>query len=431
MSWLYSLLLTSCMLFGIFLRYKPFASALKHKTKVILIVHYVGLCLLNYIAVGLFINYFGLNFVADYLRFGAIFFAIIATTLNIIFIEKRIKEHIFVFGIVLNVNYILMTIPNFAFNYLPVMSADSYILILLFSFLILLGIVYVPLKSVLCKTITPFLYFESKEYWTNVFIIPVAYFVSKYVNMGGQHNTGNILQVLSSIISGTVLILVCLSIADDGVRMTYGFEMEKQLSMQKLYYQELKEKVEHARRERHDLKHHVTAIRHFVATDDKSGLIKYCNDWISESSHETAVPYTGNGVVDGLIYQYAEKASKNDIRFEYVGSIRNNCLPDLDICVLLGNALDNAFEATAKLEAGERNVAIVFQNEASLLSVMIKNTFNGVVHKDKTGFLSSKREHRHGIGIASMEKICDKYGGTLNITWDESSFIVMIMLPIE
>ena len=50
---------------------------------------------------------------------------------------------------------------------------------------------------------------------------------------------------------------------------------------------------------------------------------------------------------------------------------------------------------------------------------------------EKDGILlSRKRDNEPGVGMASMEHICHRYGGTLQHQWDEEAFTLLIMLPI-
>ena len=102
----------------------------------------------------------------------------------------------------------------------------------------------------------------------------------------------------------------------------------------------------------------------------------------------------------------------------------------MDLCVLLGNALDNAF--TACLTSNEqKSISLIAQSEENVLSIVIQNTFDGKMDVEKDVIFSRKRDKEQGVGLKSMKEICDKYQGTMETKWDESKFTLLIMLPIN
>jgi sensor histidine kinase regulating citrate/malate metabolism len=142
------------------------------------------------------------------------------------------------------------------------------------------------------------------------------------------------------------------------------------------------------------------------------------------------VPYTGNVAVDGLLYNYLCKAAVSNIDFKYTGKLNINGIADMDLCVILGNALDNAFAGCLTLP-DNRKVTLVTQIEKSTLFLNIKNTFDGKIEKKENLILSRKRENSEGIGLKSIKSICDKYRGTLELKWDKDTFVILIILTLN
>jgi sensor histidine kinase regulating citrate/malate metabolism len=92
--------------------------------------------------------------------------------------------------------------------------------------------------------------------------------------------------------------------------------------------------------------------------------------------------------------------------------------------------MENAITACMTLEH-DRFIKVVAQCEEHVLSIMVQNSFDGNL-KIKHGVLQSrKRISGPGIGLESMQMICKKYGGTMELQWDENTFTVLIILPIE
>jgi sensor histidine kinase regulating citrate/malate metabolism len=140
--------------------------------------------------------------------------------------------------------------------------------------------------------------------------------------------------------------------------------------------------------------------------------------------------HSGNAAVDGILYHYSQRADADGIKLKIAGTVKSNGIPDDELSVLLGNAMENAFAGCKTVEQ-DRYVTFVSQSEPQVLSLMIQNSFDGKL-KIKQGELHSrKRAHGPGIGISSMKMICEKYGGTMEMQWDDHSFTVLIVLPVE
>ena len=62
---------------------------------------------------------------------------------------------------------------------------------------------------------------------------------------------------------------------------------------------------------------------------------------------------------------------------------------------------------------------------------MVRNSFDGRVEQAGDTLLSTKRKGRTGVGLSSMRSICERYGGSMDIQWDEKTFTVMFLLPLS
>jgi len=418
----------ACMVSGILVRYAPFSSVVTVKQKRILFGSYIlayflvaGLCALT-------LCRSGLEAVTDYLYAGGILISTLLTLVNMAVVPNHIREHMFVFGVVVSIQALLMSVPTYVVSVLPQVTGDSVIYLRIGLYACLLAAVFPVLSLVLRRTIEPFFKLNAGGYWNAICFIPVAYFSAMILFVVSTDEVDLGLQLLSSVLSGSMIILLCLSVAAEHKRLRERQMMEKQLAAQKLHYAELQARVQEARKTKHDFKHHLAAIRHLMDIDDKQGLYAYCDELSERSVEQVRIPYTGNSATDGLVFHYMQLAQRDNIQFQYSGTIRNEGIADMDLCALLGNALDNAYAGCMTLTQG-RSIMLIAQSEAHLLSVVVRNTFDGNVKETAAGLLSRKRENRTGIGLTSMQSICDRYGGSMQTEWNEKEFTVMFMLP--
>ncbi len=423
---IYTLLLLLYAAWGMLLRYAPFASVVNGQRKNVLRLSYGLLTAVNAAVLLVGLSLGGVDAIYMYLRFGIPLYAALTTLVNILIIRGKYREHLFVFGVVVTCNLLLLAVPNYVITFLP---GHSYLFWIMVIYGVLLLVSFFPLRKLLCRTVEPFLHLNADGYWNTVWFIPIALFGTRFLFAGGEHNSGGIMQLLSSGLSGTVIILICLSISKDHVQIQKRQQLEKQLVDQKLYYNQLQTRIEDTRKTKHDLKHHMAAILHFVEFNDKEGARDYCDTFMDRIQSSERLPYTGNSAVDSVLYYYIQQAQEKQIDLQCLGTIRSRGVADMDLCVLLGNALDNAITGCMSLPEG-RSIEIISQSAEKLLSLMIRNTFDGKVKHGKEGLMSRKRSNAYGFGIRSMESVCQRYGGSLQTTWDDHTFTVMILLPL-
>lgn len=425
-----AVILTLCMCVGLLLRYAPFESVVTPAQKQTAVVFYVALTVVNMAVLMATLYVWGLEAAFLYMRYGCILYAAIMMVVNMLVIPHRGREHLFVFGVVATFHFLLLSVPNYVITFLPGYSNMVYLFVVLVLYSFLLVLTYFPLRDLLCSTVEPLLHLEGGEYWNTIWLIPVAFFGTKFISLGGSYDVGSVNQLLSSALYVGVIILTCTSIRADHKRIRAHQLLEQQLAGQRVHYAELKARVEEARKTNHDFKHHIAAIYHYIDVDDREGLLDYCNELLGRTGTQSRIPYTGNGAADGVLYHYMQRAQALDTSFQIAGTIQSRGIPDADLCVLLGNALDNALTACQTLPEG-RSIAVISQSEQQLLSIMIRNTFDGHVEQTEDTLLSTKRKGRTGVGIASMRSICQRCGGSMDIQWDSDTFTVLFLLPLS
>jgi two-component system sensor histidine kinase AgrC len=109
----------------------------------------------------------------------------------------------------------------------------------------------------------------------------------------------------------------------------------------------------------------------------------------------------------------------NDVAFEQ--------FVQTDITTIFANLLDNAIEATMKLNE-DRKINVTARKFGDIISLSIVNTFDvsTIVNIDN---IKSSKGDRNGIGIPNVKKAVAKYNGTLSIEAQCGVFVANIILP--
>ena len=130
--------------------------------------------------------------------------------------------------------------------------------------------------------------------------------------------------------------------------------------------------------------------------------------------YEAAVR-TGNDVLDVLLSDKRALCIQQDIQLTcYVGGAELGFVEELDLYSLFGNILNNAIEAVSQLPPEqERFITLTARREDSMVTIHAENPCVGTV-EFRDGLPKSHRDpNYHGFGMRSMERIAEKYGGSL------------------
>ncbi|MDD2959475.1 MAG: GHKL domain-containing protein [Lachnospiraceae bacterium] len=182
---------------------------------------------------------------------------------------------------------------------------------------------------------------------------------------------------------------------------------------------------------KHNIKGHLICINEYIKKGDTEIVQEYLSDVYSSFENEHKICETSNLVIDSIInYKYRECLEK-DITFKCEICIPANTVFDnVDLSMILGNALDNAIDATVKLEIGKRYIAVRITFHHYNLLIEICNSFNGIVKKDSSGkYLTIKKDRKnHGLGLGSIEKAAAKYCGLVSTELSDDEFKLLVLL---
>lgn len=355
---------------------------------------------------------------------------VVTTIFHSLILPRYIREWIFSSALATLFHYLIGAISTYiVYRTFGWHSVAAYARMELVTSLLII-IFYVPVRMLLVKTIRPFLAYGDLPYWRSIFMIPVAILWACYFMLPGNSHMESLAQVVGRLFMVATAFFICRSVSADFTVFQEKQTMEEQLRQQKLYYSSMQQSLENARRQRHDSKHHLVTIQHYIETGNTEGLQAYCNELLVRDEMKNPLPYSGNVAADGVLYHYMRQSSQHNIQFSIQGTIRGTGISDSDLSVLLGNALDNALTATMALPQN-RFIRVSFLSEPNLLSILVQNSFDGTVEEKNGRILSRKRENREGVGLNSMHMICNRYGGVLDRNWDDHLFTLCIHLPIS
>ena len=223
--------------------------------------------------------------------------------------------------------------------------------------------------------------------------------------------------------SGALLLALQIGLSSELKALRDVDTMKEVIREQSIQYEAGKENVQLLNEKYHDLKQMIGALRGRISEEELEQLDK------SVSVYGADI-HTGNEILDVLLTQKRIFCEKNDIHITtMVNSTDLSFMDTLDIYSLLSNALTNAIEAVARLPEGmERFVALSVSRSGQMILIHIENPCKGdVAFKD--GLPVTLRDTSyHGFGMKSMERVTDKYGGSLAAGQRDGMFTLDILL---
>ncbi len=202
------------------------------------------------------------------------------------------------------------------------------------------------------------------------------------------------------------------------------------LRMQASQYEKLKRYIENTSRLRHDFIYQAKTAQSLAAAGETERLKKLLSDYGTRIVSETSPQkYCDNSALNAITAHYAEEAKRQDIDFTTKLNVAQDInISDYKLCSIVGNILDNAVTAAGAAKDIPRKILFAADTKPNGdLYLAVSNTFNGIIWKDGSKFMSTKRGG-HGIGLESVKAIVKSTNGYCKFHYDENTFYSEIML---
>lgn len=210
----------------------------------------------------------------------------------------------------------------------------------------------------------------------------------------------------------------------------------KQMLMQQEQYKNILVGYDQIRMVRHDMINHLISLDGYLSEGEYDLALKYIGKLSDELDLSKKGVISNNIVVDALVNNRMFKAKRYGIYYDYEIIIPNNLkIDDMDLCVILGNALNNAIEACDRISDYhvKKEIYLNMKYKNAYLLVEMKNSYNiTTVKRMDQKFISSKgfpSRNSIGNGISNMEMTIEKYGGIFEVDLMEKFFNLKIMIP--
>ncbi len=198
--------------------------------------------------------------------------------------------------------------------------------------------------------------------------------------------------------------------------------LQQQTKIQQTYMQEIKSRYELTRAFRHDMKNHLNILGNLLQKNQSENAYQYLKNLEQISDALTYPIHTNHVVVDALLSSKFSVATQKEIEIQCKLHIpKTNGINDLDWCILLSNAIDNAIQANCACKHEKKKICISGKQKGNFYLLCIENTCDR----------ENQDIPKYGIGLSNIEMVAKKYQGTMHIDIMQGIFKLDILLVIS
>jgi len=207
--------------------------------------------------------------------------------------------------------------------------------------------------------------------------------------------------------------------------------LEYQMKIMEQQVEEVNELYMTMRGWRHDYHNHLQKLAVHLQEGQTEEAKQYLRE-LGESLDDIKMRYqTGNVSLDAILNSKLSIAERENIAINCKVEIGENLtVSDMDLCILLGNLVDNAVESCRTIpKQEERFLRIYMCIRKKQLYISVSNSTNEVIRKLDAEYISKKRGD-HGHGLKRINLVVDKYSGFIKRANEPGVFATEIMLPL-
>lgn len=229
---------------------------------------------------------------------------------------------------------------------------------------------------------------------------------------------------LALLVSNMVVFDYIDSLYENTLEKSKNDHANKLIEIQTAQYRSMVESSYKLRKVKHDFRNFCVGLVYELEAGETKSVIEKLNKVYEKAS----IINTGaKNVIETLIHIKTEEAAKKDVSISFNGcKLPKLRFSDVDLAIILGNAIDNAVEAAEKVKVNRIvNIFVTFNNDI----IIIKITNPVIENIDTQKMITTKHDKAsHGFGIISIKQLVDKYSGEVMFKCSDLIFTTSIIM---
>jgi sensor histidine kinase regulating citrate/malate metabolism len=269
---------------------------------------------------------------------------------------------------------------------------------------------------------------------TSLLVLLVLLEYAELIPANGISSIALVISAVALLLVNTLVLWLFQHMSKQSERVLQLSGETQRMSLQLRHQAEVEQLHIELRQWKHDHHNHMQLLLGLLGAGQQKEAMDYLRRLSDTFESFTAKITTGNLMMDALLNAKAPMAQYNHIAFMVdVALPPVLSIADNDLCVLVGNLLDNAFDACMRIpEEQRRYIKICGNIRNSSLSIYVENSMRSGKRWPGVFSLTSKAENmEHGFGLRVIEKLVGQYGGFIESKDEETRFTTSLLLPLR
>jgi sensor histidine kinase regulating citrate/malate metabolism len=179
---------------------------------------------------------------------------------------------------------------------------------------------------------------------------------------------------------------------------------------------------------RHDLRHHLQTLMlaHQGYPDEFEAQVEKLKGKLDET---TVVTYCHNFSINAVLSSYFKQAHTENIAITHRIELPESLpIQDIDLSLILANAIENAIHANQKLKEADRHLQVTINHDPSRLTILIENPLHETITFKDGLPVSSQIDH--GLGTLSISRLAQQAQGQAYFNAQKGRFTLIVQLPL-
>lgn len=200
---------------------------------------------------------------------------------------------------------------------------------------------------------------------------------------------------------------------------------------QKRTYDEMLKVYQGTRHLKHDMRNHLMIIAASLQEGKTEHALQYTSEILDKINLDYSYIVSGNELLNYILNEKLSiarqagiyvKAEIENLKFEKIAGV--------DFSALVGNMLDNALHGAENSQ--EKQLHITVKKKRGYEAIKVSNSIDHSVLSGNPMLETTKKNREmHGLGMAQIKSIVEKYHGILDIWEENAMFHIQVMFEIK
>lgn len=273
----------------------------------------------------------------------------------------------------------------------------------------------------------------------NLIIILMAFFFYRNSEMlHGKENaiTYIVLVTLGAIIFSIGILSLMRGIIKQSQKEAEWLIKETEYKRQMFYTENMNNMLKSISAQRHDYNNHINCIYGLVKLNKFPEALSYIENLVEDITKFNYIIDIENPFLSSLVNAKLTQAQHEKVYMEADVDIPVNMdIQPIDLCIIIGNLLDNAIEACRVEDIEYKYIELDAKTEKNKLVITVSNSKSTRVTADldklDERYTSKSDKENHGFGLMNIKEAVEKYDGKTKMEDLGDRFEVHIEIPVK